>query len=60
MTHTHTHWSSTVIDNTSIVTVSTLLDADGQIMVPEMKGVSGIPKTMIHHILTKYLMKERL
>ncbi len=29
-----------------------------QMMVQEMEGTSGIPKTMIHCILTKYRMKR--
>ncbi len=51
---------SNTIDNTSIVIVYMLLDKDRQMMVWEMERASGIPKTTIHHIVTKYLMKEKV
>ncbi len=28
-------------------------------MVWDMEGVSGIPKTTIHHIITEYLIKKK-
>ncbi len=31
-----------------------------QMTVQEMEGMLGIPKTTIHHILTKYLMKKKV
>ncbi len=51
--------SSTTIDNTSIVIVSTLCEEDKRKMKWEMEGTSGTPKTMIHHIITKYLTKKK-
>ncbi len=50
--------SSATIDNTLIAVVSTLLDEDRQMMVQEIEGALGIPKTTIHRILNEYLMKK--
>ncbi len=44
---------STTIDNILIAIMSTLLDEDRQMMVWEIEGALGIPKT-IHHILSEY------
>ncbi len=51
---------STTIGNTLTAIVSTLLDEDRWITVWEMEWVFGILKTVIHHILTKYLMKKKV
>ncbi len=56
----HTSHLFTTTDNTSIATVSTLLDGDRRVMMLEVKEASGIPKTTIHHILTEYLMKKKV
>ncbi len=55
-----TQYSSTTIDNTLTSVVSVLLDEDRRIMVREIEGVTGTPKTTMHHILTKYLMKKNV
>ncbi len=56
----HTSHPSTALDNTLIVIMSTLLDADRWMMVWEMEGTSGTPKTTIYRILTEYLMKKKV
>ncbi len=53
-----TSHSSIAIDNTSIAIMSMLLDKGRRMTVLEMEGW-GIPKTTIHHILTKYMMKKK-
>ncbi len=46
---------STTIDNTSTVIPSILFDENEnrQMMMQDMEGTSGIPKTTIRHILTE-------
>ncbi len=51
---------SKTIDSISIVIVSTLLNEDRRMIVREIEGVSNTLKTMIYHILTKYLMKKKV
>ncbi len=56
----HTSRPSTDIENTSIAIGSMLHDDDRQMMVRKMEVAPGKPKTMIHHILTEYLMKKNI
>ncbi len=44
---------SSTIYIVSIEIVSTLFDEDGQMKMQKMEVMSGIPKTIIHHILTE-------
>ncbi len=50
-----------MMHNTLIAIVLMLFDDGRRMMKQEIKGVSGILKTMTHtHILTEYLMKKKV
>ncbi len=51
---------STIIGNTSIAIMSTLLNEDRGVTVWEMEGGQVYQKNTIHHILIEYLTKKKV
>ncbi len=50
---------STVINDTSIAIIATVLDKDSCVMIKEMEAETGTLLTTVHHILAEHLFKKK-